>query len=358
MNRNHIIGLGITVLVLVIAGLLIIHNYEIYPDIRYINPSDEAISNDLLALQRWLSANDINYRIVNSAHTGIFDDTKESLFIQSSSLTWSEELNHDIIKWISNGGHLFLSIDNIQNDYHKNLLNEFGIDYIYGSIGEILLAQGIDYPTFDYSISFTPLSTNNDIIEFKDELNYTRLAQLNYGQGKITITGYPSFLINWHLGRDANSNIAWYIFMHENAGEDWLFISSTPRLRNERILGSLFNQGNFSAVIISLLVLIITGFWAFIPMFGTIKKEEVPDKSIRARFLYEGLFMKNHGALKHYNEIYIREINRNLMRKNVGLHDSNNEIKDVQLNTSINNAVNQKNFINTLISLKNILESI
>ena len=94
----------------------------------------------------------------------------------------------------------------------------------------------------------------------------------------------------------------------------WLFILGELKARG--ILGSLWKQGNFAVLIVSVLVLLIISFWALIPVFGVIRMDrEMPGKPLRMRFLAEGRFLKRYGALSHYLRVYIKEIKRRLARK-------------------------------------------
>ena len=352
MNRSHIMGFCITIFSLLFIGFILWNTFEIYPNNWPTPPSAEAASNDFLALYRWLNANNVSYDTIYSGNMDILHESMtKNVFIQGSRFDLSGSAVDYIINWISLGGHLFLSMDSNRENFYKPLLLELGITYTYEHNYDFIFYSENNFPLLDSTVNFLVIAPDNEALEIKDPQNNTRLVQLKYGLGSITVTGNTWFLTNWNLGEQANSNLAWYIFMHENIGEPWLFIRGDDTQGRESIFGSLFSQGNFPALLLSAIVLLIAGFWAVIPLFGTLKKEGTSDKNIRERFLAEGRFLKNHKALNYYSEKYIREIKRKLT-----LNSSNN-LQEEQIKISIDKALRQKKFSDTILGLKQILES-
>jgi hypothetical protein len=140
-----------------------------------------------------------------------------------------------------------------------------------------------------------------------------RLVQQKKGMGKITVIGYPRFMTSTELGMEQNARLSWYLLTGSENSEIF-FIRG--RQQAEGLVGRLFQRGNFSALIISGLVLIIIGLWTAIPVFGVVRKgEEKPGKPLGERFLAEGRFLKRFGALESYRAAYVREIKRKLLRK-------------------------------------------
>jgi hypothetical protein len=68
-------------------------------------------------------------------------------------------------------------------------------------------------------------------------------------------------------------------------------------------------RGKLWFMIAAGLVLVVTGFWMVIPVFGRPKNDqERPGRPLEERFLAEGSFLKKFGALDSYLDIYRKEI--------------------------------------------------
>ena len=313
MNRNYIAGFAAGAVIIIILALAAWTLFEIAPRTKWVPPSREARTNEYLALDRWLDGMGIPVRVEGRGNTSMVSQAEEKhIFIQASLFRWTDEAAKFLVNWIEDGGQLFLSLD---DDYEETslLLKEFGItadagrtDYHYDPAS----------PSYDRNISFKVEDIN--ALTLKDSGGMTRLVQVKRGKGTLTVTGKPRFLLSLYLDEEPNAHLAWAFFAHNmeqaSVNPGWLFIRGETKTSG--LFGSLWRHGNMAVLLVSVLVLLVIGFWSAIPMFGLIKEDdEKPDKPLRERFLAEGRFLKRYGALEAYRDVYVREIKRRLARK-------------------------------------------
>jgi len=385
MNRNHLIGFTVAAAAL---GLLVFFAwffFELYPATKPVLPSREARVNQYLALDRWLTGMGCPVRTKSSGDLSVISGAKERrIFIQASLFRWTDEAVEYLVRWVEEGGRLIVAFDYHEipfNSYpsagnHRDddetslsLLEAFGIKAEDGAglkdnsdSADNLSGESPDY---DHAISFD-VSEDEDALCLKDLSGLTRLVQVKRGKGQLIVMGNPRFLVSSCIGNAPNSRLAWALFaanfaanssanvtpnvvpngaanatpefIRDNktvnfSGEGWFFIRGTTKVRS--LLGSIFRHGNLAALLVSVLVLIIVCFWAVLPMFGLVRRDdERPGKPLRERFLAEGRFLKRYGALKFYRDTYVREIRRRLAR-NEGLSINNEMTDDDTINDKI-----------------------
>jgi hypothetical protein len=369
MNRNYFIGLAITAAVLGLAAFIVWSVFEIVPDVNQVLPSRDARANEYLALDRWLKTMGISVKIENAGNLSTIINSKEKqIFIQASLFDWNSEAAKYLTHWVEEGGHLFLALDNnwweyaeqIYDDNVLLLLENFGI-----ALAEQVPVydQGWPYdpniPSFSSEISFEFLSDDNlcdDAWALKDEAGNIRLVRGQRGKGSFCVSGPPLFLYSQYLGDEPNSRLAWALFAGINSdgkNESVLFIRGKAKVRG--IFGSLWQQGNLAVLLVSVLVLAAIGFWAVIPGFGLVRgDDEISGKPLRERFLAEGRFLKRYGALELYRDTYLKEIKRQLMRR----EGSSNEQCERILNTERipNERFTYREFPKLITTLKTILD--
>jgi hypothetical protein len=111
-----------------------------------------------------------------------------------------------------------------------------------------------------------------------------------------------------YLEKEANVRLAWELTGAKDSGGRGIGFVRVKRTQNS-LYKAFGAKGNLVFVIAAGLVLVVTGFWMVIPLFGQPKKDrERPGRPLRERFLAEGSFLKKFGALETYLEAYIREI--------------------------------------------------
>ena len=314
MKHKNLFTLAVIVAVLGLLALLAWQLFEIYPRRTWTEPSPsrEAALNEYLALDRWLEAMGHPVRVVSSGNLSTISNARErQIFLQASLFRWTGEAAQYLARWIEEGGSLFLVLDYhndwefFNNDALLALLDAFGIEAEVGPRG--------------FRFSFEAAQTE-DILVFEYTSNIARLAQIKRGIGRLTVSSRPLFLRSGDLRNESSAHLAWMLFAANEAnsmrdGENgWLFIRGTVRPQGH--LGTLFRHGNLAVVIASALVLIAVCFWAAIPMFGLVRRDnERSGKLLRERFMAEGRFLKRYGALGVYRDAYIKEIKRQFAAK-------------------------------------------
>ena len=328
MNRNYRIGFAVSIALLALLALAAWTLFETYPRTRYLPPSREARANEYLALDRWLGDEGIGVRTEAQGDLNMISRAKEGhIFIQASLFRWTLDAVEYLVNWVEEGGTLFLVLDTYgELDSYEvlYLLEKFGITV------EVVFSpyyEDPDFPDYDRRFFFD-VSADVEALSLKDRSGAVTLVLAKRGRGKIIVSGEPHFLKFPFIGNAPNARLAWALFGHDGWGlgppgaaaidrgvmeKNWLFIRGAARARG--LLGDLFRQGNLPVLLVSLLVLIVIGFWAAIPIFGLIRGEtEKPGKPLRERFVAEALFLKKYGGLDLYLGFYMKEIRRRLSR--------------------------------------------
>jgi hypothetical protein len=146
-------------------------------------------------------------------------------------------------------------------------------------------------------------------LTLRDSEGTIRLVRRALGKGQIAVTGACFFMYNYPLEYEANARLAWELTGASLGPEKpgMLFV------RGRRAAGGFFNalteRGSLEAPVLSVLVLILAGFWMVIPAFGVLRDDEPKRRgAIGGRFLAEARFLRRHGALRTYLETYLREL--------------------------------------------------
>ena len=326
MKHNNLIAFAAAAAVLGILAFLAWSFLEVHPRERATPPSQEARGNEYLALDRWIESSGQPVRIVSSGNLSTISTAWERrIFMQATLFHWTEEAVEYLVRWIEEGGTLFLALD-----YHDNwefwidwellsMLETFGITAMAGTTVP-WSRYSPETPSFGHHIYFEV--SDDNAFTIKDWTELTRLARVQRGMGELIVSGSPDFLRSASLEDAPNARLAWALFFPVNGDlnaaldteRGWLFIRGATRTLG--LFGSLFSHGNMAVIVVSALVLLVVGFWAVIPMFGSARRdEERPGKPMRERFAAEGRFLKRYGVLGFYRDIYIKEIRRRLAKK-------------------------------------------
>ena len=305
MKRNYLIGAAIAAVILGLFVLIFNFFFEISPVTKYSQPSREARVNEYLALDRWLTGMGIPVRVETSGDLFMLSQAKEkNIYIQASLFDWTDEAVSYLASWVEKGGTLLLVLDYPvwwRDEEPIILLDKFGIN-----------AEEI-------------LPSRDNAIEARNGV--TRSEQVKRGKGKVVALQDSNFMRSSNLDDESNIRLAWALFASDsdskpdNTESGWLFIRGKARVRG--LLGTIFQQGNFAVLLVSVLVLLVVCFWAVIPGFGLVKWDTENSyrtslRSLRERFLAEGRFLKSFGALDFYSQAYVREIKRQLaMREGI-----------------------------------------
>jgi hypothetical protein len=308
MNQRLLYGIVLAVVLIFIALAVIfcITQLERVPAQRWVAPSREAVENPLLALERWLDAAGIRCRTEESAAIqDLPGGTEKTVFIQASRFDWSG-VGEDLTGWIAQGGSLVISQDYPAVEPMMELEEYLGTLGITGTDGAGSAGGDKDNDsTFwldtrrAYLIVEQPPPV--DRIAVLRLNGAIRLVTLYIGEGSLTITGRTPFLTSTALKN--NADLAWELLLKPGKNGGVLLVAAFPR--KNHLFGALFDRGNPAGFFIAAAVLVITGFWMIIPLFGRSKPpQELPGKALRERFLAEGRFLKKYRALDKYLAVY------------------------------------------------------
>lgn len=315
---------------ILLAGFLCYTQLEIVPYTTWTNPSRETRANEYLALERWLL--ETGFTIDNIAAAGIETILKapeKTVFIENSRFNWT---NHEqLVPWIQEGGRLIVSVDtpspgeeldnfmalfNIRktdylDDYDKDESDVDDDDFFPDSAErEYSRVPAVENPaSLDWQIHFAVTAnpeTERRISVMGSKHGLIRLVKVELDKGWVVFTGRTLFLQNTSLQAKENRELAGDLLLSD-PGKSVLFIRKLDNKRH--LLGNLAGRGNPLALAVSLVLLIVIGFWMVIPSFGRSKPEpERPGKPLRERFLAEGTFLAKYHALGKYIDIYRREL--------------------------------------------------
>ncbi|MFP3091473.1 DUF4350 domain-containing protein [Treponema sp. TIM-1] len=318
-----VICLGVLVLV-ALAGYAL---FEIYPTTNYRRPSVESLSNEYLALDRWLQKTGHPLKTTTAGSPALLDHLSEkTLLIQSSRFDWSGEAPGALRSWIEAGGNLVVFSDlpwyEDEEEDLSNFLAGFGITMEKTSPYNVdeedeeaeetipdnpeadpMAAE----PALDFDVHFL-VEEKSDARILQDRGGNIRMVSVFWGAGSLTVSGTPYFMWSATIGENQNARLAWHItgaLDRENRGI--YFIRGKEPAAG--LWGELSERGNITPLVVSALILVITGFWMVIPAFGRpVRDEERPGKPIGERFRAESRFLRKYGALDLYLDAYVEEL--------------------------------------------------
>ncbi|MDR1566517.1 MAG: hypothetical protein LBS48_04435 [Treponema sp.] len=317
--RKYLAWFGAGLAILGVLAFVLWSLFEIVPVDTYIDPSREARINEYLALDRWLAGAGHPVRVRDYGDLAALKAASEgTIVIQSALFDWTAEAAEYLLSWIEEGGSLILCLDyswewdedEVQGMFLSNLGFKRGerpddLSYYYDdaepSYGSIIIAPPED----------------EGALALRDYNGLVRLARFSRARGNVTVTGEPRFMTSGALRKEQNARLSWYLLAgSREPGSDTGIFFIRGRERIQGFVGRLFERGNFFALIVSGLALLVTGLWSVIPVFGIVKgDDEHPGRLLNERFLAEGRFLKRCGALESYRAVYVQEIRRRLGKK-------------------------------------------
>ncbi|MDR0589564.1 MAG: hypothetical protein LBG25_03355 [Spirochaetaceae bacterium] len=318
----------IFIICLGVLGLLALAGYalfEIYPVTDYYEPSVESLSNEYLALDRWLQKTGHPLNINTTGKLASPDLLSEkTLLIQSSRFGWSGK-DASLRAWIEAGGNLVIFADLPWYDDEEglsNFLEGFGIT--------IKKFSSLDYEEENEEAATIPDAPEDDseepdldlevyfLVEEKpdaparilqDRRGKIRMVTMPRGQGSITALGVPYFMWSAYIGEKQNARLAWRLTGALDRDNQGIYFIRGKTQQASRLWGKLAERGNITALVAPVLILILVGFWMVLPAFGRpVRDEERPGKPIGERFRAESRFLRKYGALDLYLEAYVEEL--------------------------------------------------
>jgi hypothetical protein len=360
MNRYGFI-FGIILTALAVLGVLAYTHLEIYPRKVSRDYSREARANEYLALEQWLAKTGHPSRGVSRGSPArILKQTGDTVFVQASAFEW-ENAGTELPPWIAAGGSLIISVEEyfMEEEALGAFLAGFGIRA--GTAASVTSEDDeVDYipeypvPDFDRRIKFIleepDLPAGSDIM--RDAEGLISLVSVPLGEGKLTVIGTPRFMRNGYIHSERNARLAWELCgagrMEENQGP--FFIRGRRQMKS--LFGKLAERGNLTPLVVSILILIFTGFWMIIPGFGILKGDaDSPLKPIGERFRAEARFMKKYRALDRYLEAYLGEIKY----RNRGA-ETETAVREIEDALKTKEQFTYRNLIRDLHTLMNTME--
>ncbi|MCL2793531.1 MAG: DUF4350 domain-containing protein [Spirochaetaceae bacterium] len=321
--RKHAIPFFLIMTALAIIAIFAYNLFEIYENTTYKRPSRQARTNEYLAMERWLNRTGHAVRVIPYAEPStILSASEKTIVVLLSSFRWQPDTYSRLQQWIENGGNLILCINIEEREVRQSaligLLSSFGVEvnFYTPEARGAFSASNDDFPTFSSSISFAihqPMTT--EIFANEDAFGKIRLVRIPKKNGSITLSGNPVFMTSHNLNREKNALLSWSLTGEQDIEKKGvLFIRG---IKTEHgFFGKLAERGNFSPLLISVLVLIVVGFWMVIPVFGFLTgDEERPGKPMRERFLAEARFLKKYKRLGSYLEIYYLSLKQRFRRQ-------------------------------------------
>ncbi|MDR2369932.1 MAG: hypothetical protein LBD71_00505 [Treponema sp.] len=368
-----------------VLGIIAYTKLEIYPLKKTVEVSREARANDFLALERWLNANGRPVRKISGGSSADITGTPEkTVFIQSSVFNWDDSDMDSLVSWINGGGNLIVSLDYAPQGGGPpaSFLLGFGVHVeaypfedeetpggesadasgVIGAGGEIQHREDF-FPAFDYRLRFKIFfpeertGCNAGRPEtFTDHDGNIKLVNIQAEEGRLTVFGYPDFMVNYNLRSETNARFAWSLFEEGSV----LFI------RGRRIVQSFFGKfaerGDFVPLCVSLLVLVVAGFWMVIPVFGLVRGGgKSRARPIQERFRAEIRLFKKYRSLSIYLDPYLRELRRKIPAGNLPAGKSfaaetESEIQRIESALRSGKKMSNKEIIRNLLFLEKTME--
>ncbi|MDR2702106.1 MAG: DUF4350 domain-containing protein [Spirochaetaceae bacterium] len=346
-DRQSLLVFIVILGILIFAGILCYTQLEVVPDTSWTDPSREAKTNQYLALNRWLDGLGYSVRTISVGDVEtVLQGPEKTVYIENSRFNWADK--ERLIPWLREGGRLIVSLDASANGQLAEFMETLGgiqeIDqwaYEGDDAGEdesdkedpgkdnrdkedrneISKIPPRENAPFFWGTNFKIKTQNaqaDRVLVMGNKYGAIKLVKAELGKGWVVFTGEAVFLHNFYLNQSDNVNLAGELFLAKDGGnesgsretgtgENILFIRMLSGERH--LFGNLAERGNPLALAVSIALLIITGFWMAIPVFGRFRPEpERPGKPLRERFLAEGRFLAKYHALGKYIEVYKKEL--------------------------------------------------
>jgi hypothetical protein len=330
-GENYGIFIGIAAAVLTVVVIIAVTQFEIYERTRWVRPSSEVQSNNFYVIDTWLSASGHPVRF-RPRWTGMenLSPRDGGLYLQASLFDWEQD-GAVLEPWVREGGALLIAVDTTFGSTPpapglEAFLENLGVTLWYpgpNRVDDEEISEEEGFPVFDRAVAFELKGTffETPPLVLRDLRDDIRLVRLPLGKGNVTVTGEWYFMYTQYLGGSQRNP--------ENARVAWEFTAgSLPEerpgilfIRGRRASGGLFRslaeRGNLVAPLLSVLALILAGFWMAIPGFGIPLAEGRPGSGLRKkrasigeRFSAEARFLSRYGAQRIYLETYLRELRR------------------------------------------------
>jgi hypothetical protein len=313
----------ITTLILALLGFAAYTNLEVYPTTVHRGPSRQYAANDYFMLEKWLGRTGRPVRTLGEGNVSRIVGSREKvvLILQPEYFDW-EGAAEELEPWMEAGGWLLVSMESAWDEDLQSFIQffskRFGITVKFTEDPFLEKNADDDRPDFSPLVHFRLREAAREQAvtmwgERGDNGELIRLVQIPIGEGGIAAFGPPLFMRNSRLDREANARLAWDLTGARTGKDHPGILVFRWKEPVKGLFGKLADRGNLLPLGVSLVLLIIVGFWMVIPVFGLVFEEKPgPGRPIRDRFLAETRFLKRYRGLHLYLEVYIQEIRRKL----------------------------------------------
>ena len=311
--RNKVFVFFICALVLTLTGFILSGIFEIYPQKVRRGYSNAARKNEYFAMERWLETTGHPVTVI----TGALEfplAIKEKVVILSS--TRLDDIKGEtfawFITWVAEGGHLLLWLgQGTGKEAEKRLKKNFvQLGLRFQRKKSSGYSSSPDFPRFDRDFLLKPIKTHplRPGMKLRKDSSDGSVRLITVGAGTVSVSGRLYFMRNETLKNEKNAALAWELTGARDTNNCGVCFIRTAREHNT-LYSAISSRGSIGFALAGALIVLVTGFWMVIPVFGRWRSEAPrPGRSIRERFLAEGLFLKKFHALEVYREAYIREI--------------------------------------------------
>ena len=335
---NRIYITAAVVFVLALLGIIAYNTLEIYHETEHMR---KMYPDRYYILEQWLNQTGNPVKKENWKNLKDIESIQEKIIVFYSSVCKWEEAGESLLSWAGKGNSLVICIDSYnfnETDYIYlwSFLSENGIYIEEKAYSEDY--RNNDIPDFDWDISFKIDDDEKAGISImKDNKDNIRLVEFPAANGRITVIGYPVFMLNYNIEKEVNARLAWELTGNRAEKNGVLFIRSG--YIEKSLFGKIIKRGNLLPLGVSVFIVIITGFWMVIPVFGLVFDEKLKiSRPIQERFSAEANFLKKNKALGYYIDVYNRELQTQesdlTYMKNYNYRDIINKLRRMNYDTN------------------------
>ncbi|MDR2510731.1 MAG: hypothetical protein LBC77_08830 [Spirochaetaceae bacterium] len=316
MNKRYdtlLFAVFISAICTVIAVILFFSFFEIYETTKRAEPSAQAQLNLYHASDLWLIAENHPLRIVERANVhDLTGRNEKTALIFSSSFEW--DYYKALYELVKNGVSLAVFIDDMGSE---NLENFLALCNIQHRIFRPFNSGAAEYEELeaDYEAESEESAVFDDDVHFlRDEGKQAPFAYRELGQGRILVTGIPFFMQWENLAPERNplnAEYAWKFSGALDADKSGIIIArseaAAKAVEHEnaepRFWEDFLGRKPVLVIALTLLLVVVTGFWLGLSPFGKWKPERsLPGVTIEERLLTEARFFKKYNCLYMYTD--------------------------------------------------------
>lgn len=319
-NSNIASIIAVSLAIVVILTSAAYQLFEVYKKTVRTNTGEAAKENRFLAMDRWLDLSGHKIRIAEKGDVALLKDAPEDLvLIFTSCFDFTD--HQTIIDLVKQGKKIMIFYDRLFDDTYYNLSDEL-----------VKIKKNIDEENNKKNNEKVDVKPETDAEKEKeknntedDEDTYSISDKLEdgyfleIGDGVINI-GADAYIMENHALENKNDiQKAWAYTGALDRDKKGIFIIRSKNVENGTVWDINNNsaltfwklaaqKGALAPLVLSIIALIVFGFWMTLMPFGKyIKEKEIKGKQIRERFLAEGRFYKKYNLLNNYKKYFFEK---------------------------------------------------